>query len=234
MLKKYFGNTSVSDNISLNTKDFIFPSQMGGGKNNLMEKTGLSKQQSNHKPEHKPIYNDFVTLDSQHGGNPAPYSDESSFSNTESNTISSITTNHMDVSRNNWSETSSNDISSYSKLPDNLGKLECGTTDSQVDHHSSSFTSSLQSVSESTIPLTKTSVISESFPSGYSQTGGFFRSGSPAPYAFCDSLIDSNVSAEVDSHLSHTSETHNLEHSYRHMPYSFSESETDHTTLSSI
>lgn len=220
MFKNYLEHSVSSDSMSFHTKDFIFPNQMGGGQNQI----------STNSPVGRPIHQDFVTLDTQFGGEPAPHSPSHFSSQSESHSISSINTSTLNIPRNNWSETSGSEASSYDHtLPDNLGKLECGvSSDSGVSGFTSGLTSSLQSVSDSTQQLAKTSVMSESAntPSEILQTGGFFRSGSAAPYAFCDKMIDSDVHSNVESELSHTSDTAQLENHYKHMPYSFSESES--------
>lgn len=227
MFQQYLDQSVASDSMSFHTKDYIFPSQMGGGR-----PKSVQKQKKSVLPG-RPIHQDFVTLDSQVGGEPEPYSTFSSQS--ESQTVSSIDTSGLHIPRNNWSETSGTEASSYEvALPENLGKMECHSSDSSsVSGFTSGITSSLQTVSDSTKPLTQTSLISESSGSGIVQKGGFFRAGSAAPYAFCDKMMDSQVQANVDSQLSHTAETAQLEHQYRYMPYSFSESETSQTGNSS-
>lgn len=228
MFQQYLDQSVVSDTMSFHTKDYIFPSQMGGGQPKLVQ-----RQQKKALPG-RPIYQDFVTLDSQVGGEPEPYSTFSSQS--ESQTVSSMDTSGLQVPRNNWSETSGTEASSYEVvLPKNLGKMECLSSDSSsVSGFTSGITSSLQTVSDSTKPLTQTSLISESTDSKIVQKGGFFRAGSAAPYAFCDKMMDSQVQSNVDSQLNHTAETTHLEQQYRHMPYSFSESETSHIGASSL
>lgn len=232
MFKNYLEHSVSSDSMSFHTKDFIFPNQMGGG----------NPQSSPSTPVGRPIHQDFVTLDTQIGGEPAPHSPSHFSSQSESHSISSINTSTLNIPRNNWSETSGSEASSYEHaLPENLGKLECGvSSDSNVSGFTSGLTSSLQSVSDSTQPLAKTSAMSESSGANTTsetvQTGGFFRSGSAAPYAFCDKMIDSGVHTNVESELSHTSDTAQLENQYKHMPYSFSDSEShgNHSLSSSF